>query len=72
LRLGKGEPLEQILKTLGSTAEGVASASLVEGIAMKLKVEAPITQLVCRVLRAEIAPKDLASTLMSRPLREEF
>jgi len=72
LRLGKGESLEQILNTLGSTAEGVSSASLVEGIATKLKIEAPITQLVCRVLRAEISPKDLASTLMSRPLREEF
>jgi glycerol-3-phosphate dehydrogenase (NAD(P)+) len=72
LRLGKGEPLEQILQTLGSTAEGVSSASLVEGIAAKLKIDAPITQLVCKVLRAEIAPQDLATTLMLRPLRDEF
>lgn len=72
LRLGKGERLPEILATLGSTAEGVSSASLVESLAAKYKVEAPITQLVCKVLKAEIAPQDLASALMSRPLREEF
>lgn len=72
LRLGKGESLEQIMRTLGSTAEGVTSAALVEGLASKQNVEAPITQLVCKVLRSEIAPGDLASALMSRPIRDEF
>lgn len=72
LQLGRGERLEEILRSLGSTAEGVSSAELVASIADKLEVEAPIIQLVCRALRGEVAPKDLASTLMSRPLREEF
>jgi glycerol-3-phosphate dehydrogenase (NAD(P)+) len=72
LRLGKGETLESILATLGSTAEGVSSAPLVDGIAQSAGVDAPIVGLVVKVLRGEIAPKDLAATLMSRPLKGEF
>lgn len=72
LRLGKGEKLQDILDTLGSTAEGVSSAGLVETIAQKHGIDIPIIKLVGATLRGEIAPKDLAKTLMSRPLREEF
>jgi glycerol-3-phosphate dehydrogenase (NAD(P)+) len=72
LRLGRGEPIEQILASLGATAEGVSSAPIVESLASRLKVDVPITTLVCKVLRKEIAPQDLARTLMLRPLRGEF
>lgn len=72
LRLGRGESLASILETLGSTAEGVSSAPLVEAIAAKNSIEAPIITLVVKVLNGEIAPKDLAMTLMSRPLKGEF
>jgi glycerol-3-phosphate dehydrogenase len=50
----------------------VLSAPLVEGIAKKAGIEAPITTLVVKVLRGDIAPQDLAATLMSRPLKGEF
>jgi glycerol-3-phosphate dehydrogenase (NAD(P)+) len=72
MRLGKGEKLADILATLGSTAEGVLSAPLVESIAQLANIDAPITSLVVKVLRGEIAPQDLATTLMSRPLKGEF
>jgi glycerol-3-phosphate dehydrogenase (NAD(P)+) len=71
LRLGRGEKLAEILKTLGSTAEGVSSAPLVVSIAKDHGIEAPIIELVVKVLRDEIAPKDLATTLMSRPIKGE-
>lgn len=72
LRLGRGEKLSDIVTTLGSTAEGVSSAELVDSIARTHKIEAPIVSLVVKVIRGEIAPKDLAKTLMSRPLKGEF
>jgi glycerol-3-phosphate dehydrogenase (NAD(P)+) len=71
LRLGRGEKLPEILRTLGSTAEGVSSAPLVASIAKDKQVEAPIIDLVVKVLKDEIAPKDVASTLMSRPIKGE-
>jgi len=72
LRLGRGEKLEEILETLGSTAEGVVTAPLVNNIAKDKNIEAPIVELVVKVLKSEIAPKDLAKTLMSRPLKGEW
>ena len=72
LRLGRGEDLKDILSSLGATAEGVSSAELVEEIAKSRSVEAPIVSLVVKVLKGQIAPKDLAHTLMTRPMREEF
>lgn len=72
LRLGGGEKLAEILTSLGSTAEGVLSAPLIESIAQRAAIDAPITTLVVKVLRGEIAPQDLATTLMSRPLKGEF
>jgi glycerol-3-phosphate dehydrogenase (NAD(P)+) len=72
LRLGKGEKLSQILANLSSTAEGVLSAPLAASMAQSANVDAPITDLVVKVLRGEIAPQDLATTLMSRPLKGEF
>lgn len=72
LRLGRGEDLNQILSSLGATAEGVSSAELVERLASSHSVDAPIVNLVVQVLKKQIAPKDLAHALMTRPLREEF
>lgn len=72
LRLGKGEALAAILADLGSTAEGVLSAPVVNTLASTQGIEAPITSLVVKVLRGEIAAQDLAATLMSRPLKGEF
>jgi glycerol-3-phosphate dehydrogenase (NAD(P)+) len=72
LRLGRGEKLNDIITSLGSTAEGVSSAELADSLARARNVDAPIVSLVVKTLRGEIAPKDLAKALMSRPLREEF
>lgn len=72
LRLGRGEKLGEIIASLGSTAEGVASAPLVEKLAKQSHADTPIIHHVVEVLRGAIAPKDLATALMSRPLKSEF
>jgi glycerol-3-phosphate dehydrogenase len=49
-RLGQGEPLEKIIATLGSVAEGVSTAKGVKTIIDKLGVNAPIAEKVYEVL----------------------
>lgn len=71
LALGRGVALDIILRDLGATAEGVYSAPIAVEVAKRAGVDVPIMTLVARVLRGEIAPRDLAANLMSRPLRGE-
>jgi glycerol-3-phosphate dehydrogenase len=49
-RLGKGEELQHILDTLGSVAEGVATAKGYKKIIDRVGVEAPIANGIYRVL----------------------
>lgn len=72
LRLGKGEKIDEITSSLGSVAEGVSTAPLVQQLAAKASVEIPLTDHIVKLLRGEIAPADLAAALMARPLRSEF
>ena len=46
VRLGRGESLEDVLKTLGSVAEGVTTAKGLKAIADKLDVPAPLANAV--------------------------
>jgi len=50
LALAAGRPLEQILRELGHTAEGVSSAREVAILADQRHIDMPITQAVCDVL----------------------
>ena len=72
LRLGRGEKIDQIIASLGSVAEGVSTAPLVEQLAAKVSLDVPLTALIVKLLKDEIAPLQLASALLSRPLRSEF
>lgn len=71
-RLGRGEKLDQIIATLGSVAEGVRSAPIVEAIALQHKVEMPIVHAVGKLLRAEYSAKELVLELVARPTKAEF
>jgi len=50
-RLGKGESLDNIIRTLGSVAEGVTTAKGVKALIDELGVDAPIATAVSEVLR---------------------
>ncbi len=71
-RLGKGESLEVIVKTLGSVAEGVISTPLVLRLAKQHCVEMPIAEVVNLLLEGKISPRDLVHRLLSRPMKREF
>lgn len=70
-RLGQGETLDEILKTLGSVSEGVAIAPLVQDIATKNKVDMPITFALTKLLSGEVGAKEMVKELMTRPVKNE-
>jgi glycerol-3-phosphate dehydrogenase (NAD(P)+) len=71
LRLGRGEPIDVITTSLGAVAEGVTTAPLALELAIRAGIEAPITEHMVRLLRAEITPTQLAESLISRRLKAE-
>jgi glycerol-3-phosphate dehydrogenase (NAD(P)+) len=72
LKLGRGQKIEKIIKELGSTAEGVSTAPLVQQLARQRGIDIPITDLVAALIQGTIAPAALAQILLNRPLRSEF
>uniref|UniRef100_A0A7C4QNV3 Glycerol-3-phosphate dehydrogenase [NAD(P)+] n=1 Tax=Schlesneria paludicola TaxID=360056 RepID=A0A7C4QNV3_9PLAN len=70
-RLGKGETLEQILKTMEAVAEGVATAKSVYEVADQEGIDMPITAEVYRVLFEGKSAAAATHSLMLRPLRSE-
>ncbi|RME57443.1 MAG: NAD(P)-dependent glycerol-3-phosphate dehydrogenase [Candidatus Dadabacteria bacterium] len=72
LRLGRGEKLEDILASLGSTAEGVRTAHIALKLGERKGIELPITKAVVDILDKKITPKEAVNLLISRPVKEEF
>ena len=71
LRLGRGENLENITRSLGMVAEGVKTTAAVHALALRLGIDAPITAAMHCVLYEGQPPHEALRTLMSRDLREE-
>ena len=72
LRLGRGEKLEEILKSMTQVAEGVKTASSARALARKYKIEMPICEAVYRVLYRGEDPREMAQNLLTRRLKEEI
>jgi glycerol-3-phosphate dehydrogenase (NAD(P)+) len=70
-RLGKGESIGQILKSMTSVAEGVTTAKSVFEMAEQEGIEMPIIAEVYRVLYKAKSPVEATNSLMLRPLRSE-
>lgn len=71
-RIGKGETLDQIIKSMNMVAEGVKTTRSVYGWAKKLNVEMPITDSVFQVLFEGLDPKEGVYRLMTRQQKEEI
>ncbi|ASC71362.1 Glycerol-3-phosphate dehydrogenase [NAD(P)+] [Halomicronema hongdechloris C2206] len=69
--LSQGKELEQILEELGSTAEGVNTAHVLNEIARREKIYIPISYEVHRLLNHEISPEEAVESLMERKLKQE-
>jgi len=69
--LACGQPLQQVVASLGHVAEGVLTAPVVLARARQLGVEMPITEAVVDVLRGVLTPAAAMAMLMSRSARAE-
>ncbi len=65
--LARGEPLEEILKNLHATAEGVRTARTVAQYAELSGIQMPITQGVARLVDGKVGVKEAIDQLMRRP-----
>ena len=70
-RLAKGDKLEDVLRDLSSTAEGVRTAMNVWAFAEKRGIDMPITHGVTMILKGEIPAKNVLNELMVAPLRTD-
>ncbi|KAL1708361.1 6-phosphogluconate dehydrogenase [Schizophyllum commune] len=71
-RLGQGESLDEIVKTLGSVAEGVSTAKGAKAIVDQMKVSAPIAESIYEVLYNGLGVKDAIRYLMELPPSKEL
>jgi glycerol-3-phosphate dehydrogenase (NAD(P)+) len=71
VRLGQGEPLAQILATMGHVAEGVPTTVAAHRLAAEKGVDMPITVQMYAVLHHNRPPEEAVAALMTRPSKEE-
>lgn len=70
-RLGHGERIEDILKSMVQVAEGVRTAESIVDLAARHGVEMPICEQVHAMLFRGQRPRDALAALMTRPLKAE-
>lgn len=69
--LAKGKKIDDILKELGSVAEGVKTSKAVCELAKKLGIEVPVSSAIFEAVYTDITPAALLDKLMNRELKEE-
>lgn len=71
-RLGQGEGLKDIMRTMDSTAEGVFTAKAANALTNRLEVSAPICQQVYEVLYREKPIAEAVQALLTRAMKPEL
>lgn len=69
--LGKGKKIDDILKELGSVAEGVKTSKAICELAKKLDIDVPVSNAIYEAVYTDITPQELLAKLMNRKLKEE-
>lgn len=69
--LGQGKKIDDILKELGSVAEGVKTSKAICELAQKLGIEVPVSSAIYEAVYTDIAPQEVLDKLMNRKLKEE-
>jgi glycerol-3-phosphate dehydrogenase (NAD(P)+) len=70
-RIGRGEPLEQVLGGMVMVAEGVHTARAARDLGRAHQVELPIIEEVCAMLFDGRSPRESVIALMGRDLKSE-
>jgi glycerol-3-phosphate dehydrogenase (NAD(P)+) len=71
IRLGKGETLTQILKSMEMVAEGIWTTKATVKLSKRLGIEMPITNEVHKILFNDKNPRLAVADLMQRPAKSE-
>lgn len=71
LAMAAGQPLSQVLDSLGHVAEGVATAREVLALSQRMGVDMPITEAVCAILFDGVSSALALDTLLNRAPRAE-
>jgi glycerol-3-phosphate dehydrogenase (NAD(P)+) len=71
LALAKGQSLDDVVRSLGHVAEGVATAPALLRLAQQASVDVPITESVCRLITGQWTAQQAISELMSRNPKDE-
>ncbi len=71
LALGRGERLEDVVRSMSGVAEGIRTTVAACALAEQHGIEMPIATGVKRILDGELEPKDAALHLLTRQLRAE-
>ena len=69
--LAQGKPLEQILREIEGTAEGVNTAHVLVDLAEREGISLPISEQVGRVLQGQTTPQQALEVLMERSVKPE-
>ncbi len=67
--MAKGKSLEESLQELGETAEGMYTAKAAHKLSREQGVDLPISNEIYAALYEGKSPRDVAETLMARPMR---
>jgi len=70
-RLGKGEPISEILGSMKMVAEGVWNARTIHAMGIEQGVEMPITDEVYKLCYEDYPPLEAVRSLMSRDMKSE-
>lgn len=71
LALGQGKTLADAEREIGQVIEGKRNAELVVQLAQKNQVDMPISEIVLKILLAELTPLDAMRLLLSREPKQE-
>lgn len=71
IRLGRGENIDDVLKSMRMVAEGVQTATSTVQLATSRGVEMPICEAVLRIISGDITPGEAVESLMTRKLKRE-
>ncbi|MCX7830938.1 MAG: glycerol-3-phosphate dehydrogenase, partial [Acidobacteria bacterium] len=71
IRIGKGEKMEDVLKSMKMVAEGVATTLSLKNLLLNHKVDMPLSYAVYTILYENVPPKEALERLLSRSLKWE-
>lgn len=71
IRIGKGEKLDEITKSMAAVAEGVLTSKSAHLLAQKVGVECHVIEGIYKVIYENANPLEVVASNMSRPLKPE-